>query len=209
MLEASRRQDRRRGLERLGRSCAGHVAPERARPRRHAPRVYLAVALIAEHPRVHRMISELIDRVATATCTSRSTGRSRCPRRPPLTPTRRAATRSAGWSRRRDGQHQKILIVVRNYREWAEARSEHRLRSCPATAGMDARATRLAARAARGVSPRRKPRTRPRSPGRQGQRPRWLRRRGPVVERAPAPRPPSRALGRRRQKADRSRTRRA
>lgn len=65
MLEASRRQDRRRGLERLGRSCAGHVAPERAHPRRHAPRVYLAVALIAEHPPVHRMISELIDRVAS------------------------------------------------------------------------------------------------------------------------------------------------
>ena len=44
--------------------------------------VYLGGVLLAEYPRAHPMIADLIERVAAASCTSRSTGPFRSPKRP-------------------------------------------------------------------------------------------------------------------------------
>ena len=56
--------------------------------------VYLGGALLAEYPRIHQMIADLLGRVAAGELHVEIEGRSRCQRPPPRTSTSRAATPS-------------------------------------------------------------------------------------------------------------------
>ena len=53
--------------------------------------VFLGGAMLTESPRIHAMIADLFERVASGGCASRSTGPSRSPTPPPRTSSSRAA----------------------------------------------------------------------------------------------------------------------